>query len=361
MGYAELAPEELLALGFDAPEITERAWHVRWAGTAAEELCTTALPPVIDFATSGTTGPSRRWRRLWENVWREAGVLAGFVAPERPETVVSFVPPVHLFGALTSVLVPAHLGVDVWYRSTFYGALPDVAGRRVVVMATPWIFQLLLQHMTWVRGLEHLTVLYGGAMLPATAGEFLRQADALVVEVLGSTEAGGMAYRRWREGEPPDWTLFPDVSFAGPLGTDEVPLAVRGPRLAFRPGEPPPETWTTDDLIEVLGERSFRLAGRTGRLVKLNGRRINLDEAESAMRAGLDCADLALVPVADDMIGEHVELLVVLRPGTVLSGIGLADAFTRAGLRPKGVRAVPAIERSALGKLRYSQKTAEAT
>jgi acyl-coenzyme A synthetase/AMP-(fatty) acid ligase len=283
------------------------------------------------------------------------------VAPERPEAVVSFVPPVHLLGALTSVLVPARLGVGVWYRSSFYGAMPDTGRRRVVVMATPWIFQLLLQHMDWVRELAHITVLYGGAMLPATAGDFLRQAGAdraLIVEVLGSTEAGGMAYRRWREGDPPNWTLFPDVSFAVPPdpGTAEVPLVVRSPRIACLPGEPPPDTWTTDDRIQVLGERTFRLAGRSGRLLKLNGRRINLDEAESAMRAELDCADLALVPVADDMIGEHAELLVVLRPGTALSDIGLAEAFTRAGLRPKGVRAVQAIERSALGKARYTQE-----
>jgi acyl-coenzyme A synthetase/AMP-(fatty) acid ligase len=371
VGYAELAPEKLLTLGFDAPELTEQAWRVHWeewAGPAAEELCVNALPPVVDFSTSGTTGPSRRWRRSRENVWLEAGMLAGLVAPERPETVVSFAPPAHLFGALTSVLVPAHLGVDVWYRSTFYGAMPEVGHRRVVVVATPWIFQLLLQHLAWVRGLAHVTVLYSGAMLPATAGEFLRQAGAdraAVVEVLGSTEAGGVAYRRWREGEPPDWTLFPDVSFAHPEvsfahperpeGTEEVPLVVRGPRLAFRPGEPPLDSWTADDRIQVLGERSFRLTGRAGRLVKVNGRRINLDQAESAMRAELDCADLALVPVTDDVIGEHVELLVVLRPGTALSGIGLAEAFRHAGLRPKKVSAVPAIERSALGKLRHTQ------
>jgi acyl-coenzyme A synthetase/AMP-(fatty) acid ligase len=355
VGYVTLGPEKLLGLGFTAPEVAEGAWRAGWDTVAdAEGLCAAALPPVIDFHTSGTTGSAQCWRRLRENVWREAGMLAGLIAPDRPEAIVSFVPSVHLFGALASVLVPAHLGVPVWFRAAFAGALPDVARRRIAVLATPWIFQLLLENMAWVRRFEHVTVLYGGAMLPATAGKFLQEADrAVIVEVLGSTEAGGVASRRWRDGEPPPWTLFPDVSFAGPAAAnqdEEVPLAVRSPRLAFRPGASPPAQWIADDLVTPLDARTFRLAGRSGRLVKVNGRRINLDEAEHAVRAVLDCADLALVPVADELVGEQVELHVVLKPGTALADLDLPAAFRRVGVRPKRARAVGRIERSALGK-----------
>ncbi|MBB5958527.1 acyl-coenzyme A synthetase/AMP-(fatty) acid ligase [Saccharothrix tamanrassetensis] len=365
MGYAELSPERLLELGFAAPEVTGSAWSVRWdaEGPAAAELWS-GTPPTVDFHTSGSTGPSRSWRRLRENLWLEAGMLADLVAPDEPEAAVCFAPPTHIYGALASVLVPARLGVPAWYRSTFFGAMPDVGRGRVVVVATPWIFTLLLQHLDWVRGLEHVTVLYGSAMLPATAGEFLREAGpgrARIVEVLGSTEAGGIASRCWREGAPPAWTLFPDVSFAGPAaagsGTedDEVPLVVTSPRLAFKPGQPPLSTWEADDRIRPLDHRTFRLTGRTGRLVKVNGRRINLDEAEYSLRAVLACADLALVPISDQMIGEHVELLIVPNDGTELSDLDLSAAFAQLGVRPKSVRAVPRIHRSALGKLRQGR------
>ncbi|MET0233717.1 MAG: class I adenylate-forming enzyme family protein [Kibdelosporangium sp.] len=367
MGYTALSPERLLALGFAAPEVADGVWCARWETVVdAADLCTNALPPVIDFHTSGTTGPSRSWRRHRDKVWHEAGMLAGLIAPGKPEAVVSFVPTKHLFGALTSVLVPAQLGVPVWYRAAFVGAMPDLPQRRIAVMATPWIFQLLLEHIDWVRRFDHVTVLYGGAMLPATAGKFLREAGcerAVIVEVMGSTEAGGFATRRWCEGEPPPWTLFPDVSFAEPGMADvreEIPLAVRSPRMAFRPGEQPPPEWVADDLVVPLDARTFRLVGRTGRLVKVNGRRINLDEAEHAVRAVLHCADLALVPVTDDVIGEHVELLVVLEPGTELSELDLPAAVQRLGVRPKRLRVVPRIERSALGKATaHPQSTTE--
>jgi acyl-coenzyme A synthetase/AMP-(fatty) acid ligase len=205
-------------------------------------------------------------------------------------------------------------------------------------------------------------------MLPATAGEFLDRAGsdrALVVEVLGSTEAGGIATRRWRAGDPPEWTLFPDVSFAHPhpaAGPDapEVPLVVRSPRLAFRPGEQPPRQWEADDFVQPLGERTFRFAGRRNRLVKVNGRRINLDEVEYALREVLDCADLAVVPVADRMIGEHVDLLLVLKADIALGDLDLATAYERMGVRPRKVRVVPTIDRSEMGKLRHVQPSTDA-
>lgn len=355
MGYLALSPERLLSLGFAAPEVTDDAWSARWDTVVdAENLCVTALPPFIDFHTSGTTGPSRCWRRLRRNVWLEAGMLAELIAPDRPDAVVSFVPTMHLFGALAGVLVPAHLGVPVWRRTAFVGAMPRLRHRRIAVIATPWIFQLLLEHLDWVRGFERITVLYGGAMLPATAGTFLRQAGpdrAVIVEVMGSTEAGGVATRRWRDGDPPPWTLFPDVSFADPgIAGAEVPLAVRSPRLAFRPGERPPDRWLADDVIVPVDARTFRLVGRSGRLVKVNGRRINLDEAEHAVRAVLDCADLALMPITDDVVGEHVDLVVALKPGTKLSEMDLPAAIRKLGVRLKHVRVVAGIERSALGK-----------
>ncbi|MGW0811275.1 long-chain fatty acid--CoA ligase [Nonomuraea sp. NPDC002799] len=361
MGYAELSPDELLSLEFTAPEMTERAWHVRWDldGRDPARLVTDLVPPLIDFHTSGSTGTSRCWRRLRENVWLEAGMLAGLVAPEKPAAVVSCVPPTHLYGALSSVFVPAHLRVPVWYKPTLYGVMPPVEQRRVLVVATPWIFTLLLRHLAWVREMEHITVLYGGAMIPETAGEFLAAAGpdrALVVEMLGSTEAGGIATRRWREGEPPPWTLFPDVSFAGTAAPDEdgeVPLVIRSPRLAFPPGGRPPGVWEADDRVRPLDERRFRFAGRRSRLVKVNGRRINLDEVEHALRGVLDCADLAVLPVADWMIGEHVDLLIVPKPGGGLADLDLATAFERMGVRPRRVHAVPRIERSALGKVRH--------
>lgn len=365
MTYIDMNPETLLSRGFSSPEVADTAWHVRWdvLERDPEDLVAALLPPFVDFSTSGTTGPSQRWRRRRQKLWEEAGMLADLVRPQKPDAVVSFVPTLHLYGALTSVLAPAHLRLPVWYKSGFFGTMPDLGARqRALVVATPWIFRLLLENLDWVRSLDQVTVLYGGAMLPETANEFLREAGpelARIVEVLGSTEAGGIATRQWSAGEPSVWSLFPDVDFTntstrGPE-VDETPLSVTSPRLAFREGEEPPDSITLDDFIRPLGSRTFTFTGRSSRIVKVNGRRINLDEVENSLHSELDCEDLAFLPVTDSMIGEHVDMYVVLGAGRTLQEVGLEKAFARLGVRPRKVHMVPRINRSSLNKVRPVQ------
>ncbi|MEU4806663.1 class I adenylate-forming enzyme family protein [Actinosynnema sp. NPDC023587] len=363
MDHVELTPRELLGEGFAAPHVTDAPWVVRWDRVRGDvgELVLKSLPEVVEFSTSGTTGAPRTWSRTREYLWAEAGMLAGLLAPGRPGAAVSFVPPSHLYGALSSVLVPAHLGVPAWYRPGFAGAMPPVEQDRCAVMAIPWIFSLLLRHLPWVRDREHVGVLHASGMLPSSAADFLRAADGRgeIVEVFGSTESGGVATRRWTRGEPPDWELFPDVEFARSTPDtpdDEVPLAVRSPRIAFQDDGRAPESWELDDFVEVLDDRRFRFTGRRSRIVNLNGRRLNLDVLEDAARRVLDVADLALQPVADAMIGEHVELLVVPRPGQRLGDLDLSAAIDRMGVRPRRVRDVEHIDRTELGKFRRVQR-----
>lgn len=367
MIYTEVAPQELLSEGFAAPRITEQPWLVRWdqVDGDVEELVLKTLPPVIEFHTSGTTGKRKVWSRTREYLWAEAGMLAGLLAPERPQAVMSFVHPSHLYGALSSVLVPAHLKVSTWYRPDFAGEMPPKEHDRWTVMAIPWIFSLLLRNMPWVRQMEHVSVLHASGMLPSAAGQFLEAAEGRgsIVEVFGSTESGGVATRRWAEGDPPDWQLFPDVSFATPPSTQddlvgrEVPLAVRSPRIAFQGDGLPPSSWELDDYVEMLDDNSFRFTGRRSRIVNINGRRLNLDELEDGLRSVLDCEDLAVRPVADAMIGEHVELLVVLSEGTTLADLDLTTAITGMGVRPRRVHVVDQIDRTELGKLRRVQES----
>ncbi|MET9294048.1 AMP-binding protein [Streptomyces sp. NPDC003077] len=375
MPYRSLTPKELLYRGNADTEVNDTSWSVRWEAVDERQVLD-ALPAELEFHTSGSTGPSRCWRRTREAAWQEAGMLAEFVtqgAASPPGAVVAFAPPLHVYGALATFLMPARLGVPVWYRKEYVGALPETGQRHAVVVATPWIFSLLLRHIDWVRSFEHLTVLYSSAMLPADAGRLLQEAGpgrVTLIELLGSTETGGIATRRWQGGEPPAWTLFPDVTRVereapgtdGADGTDgAVPLVIRGPRLAHQPGEPRPAEWHTGDLVEPLDARTFRLVGRVGRLVKVNGRRVNLDEAEHALRGRLDCADLALVPVNSPMIGEHVDVYVVPSPGAGADDLDLSPVVALLGARPRRVHVVPEISRSALGKLRPQRTPPHAT
>ncbi|WP_245899321.1 long-chain fatty acid--CoA ligase [Nonomuraea indica] len=354
--YAELEPADLLSALPGAAGPAEGPWLVRWDAVAdkAERLVMAALPPVVELSTSGSTGARRSWARTREQLWAEAGLLAGLLAPDRPQAVLSFAPPRHLYGILVGVLVPARLGLPVWYRSQYGPMPPQEAARRWAVMAIPWTFSLMLQRGSWTRAAERVSVLHSTAMLPATAGELVAAAGAdrlTVTEIFGSTETGGVATRRWSPGNPP-WELFPDVTFAEPRAAGEAPLTVRSPRLARSAGGEPLTTWQLDDHVEILDERRFRFAGRRSRLVNVNGRRINLDELEISVRAALPCADLALVPVRDPVIGEHFDLLLVPGEAASAANVDVRAAFAEIGVRPRRLRLVDRIDRSETGKLR---------
>lgn len=383
--YRRIDPADLLRGGFDAPVATDEPWVTHWDHVDdVEALVFDSLPPVVEFVTSGTTGPGQRWQRTVEQLWTEAGMLADLLVPDRPDAVLSFAPPRHVYGALATVLVPARLGVAGWYRPRYFGApLPTPAVSRWAVVAVPWTFSILDRHFAWVSAAERVSVLHSSAAVPAAAADLVARATPqrlTVTEVFGSTEAGGIATRRWGPGNPP-WHLLPDVTFAEPTASAlpdgptvdspvdspvvddagdpvEVPLAVRSPRLAARAGEEPPQEWRTDDFVQPLDGRSYRFTGRRSRLAKINGRRVNLDEVEEALRGVLTIADLAYVPVVDDTTGEHVDLFVVPDPDHPLTEGGVFEAAARLGARPRRVFLVQRLDRSDTGKLRHTQSPA---
>ena len=375
MTYPELTPQELLARGPGAPEINDFPWLVRWdrVGGDAETLVRQLLPETLDFHTSGTTGPSECWRRTREQLWTEAGMLAELLLRERPEAVLSCAPARHVYGALATLLVPARLRLPVWYRPDYFGAMPRRTGGRWAVVAVPWSFSVLRRKREWVGASDHLAVLHSTAMLPSAAMDFVDECGerrVSVTEVFGSTETGGIAWRVWSREDPP-WDLFDDVTFleaetAEDAGADgeaahhgaddtepDVPLKVRSPRLAARPGQAPLDCWQTDDLVRRRGARQFRFSGRRSQLVKINGRRVNIAALEGALRSVIDCADLACLPVADELSGEHLELLVVPLPGGRLDRVAVRAVVADQGftVHPRQVHVVDRIDRSDTGQV----------
>jgi acyl-coenzyme A synthetase/AMP-(fatty) acid ligase len=178
-------------------------------------------------------------------------------------------------------------------------------------------------------------------------------------ELFGSTETGLVATREVSGRHDPPWELARDVTFAEPPTTVRpVRLAVAGPRLARPPGRPRPARHTLTDEVEPLDDRRFRLVGRSTRLIKLGGRRVDLDAVEASLRHVLDCRDLACAGLRDDLRAESYELLVVPHRGRV---VDLGEVRRKArealgrGCEPRRVRVVAELARSGTGKVLWEQ------
>ncbi|MFD9736505.1 long-chain fatty acid--CoA ligase [Umezawaea sp. NPDC059074] len=350
---AELAPERVLRhyLRTPDPSVPAGGWHVRWdrlSPTERSELLRSEVPDRVAVRTSGSTGEPREWTRTRDQLLDEAVVLAGLWHDSPVGLTLAFAPPSHLYGLLTTLVLPAVLGVPVWYQPGLDAPPAEVAGRVLGVTAIPWTFRLLERHRDVLAGAAEIAILHSTATLPPGADAVaaaLGPERVRVTEIFGSTESGGIAHRRDRD-RP--WTLFDDVTVLHDGTAGEVPLVVSGPRLAEGL-----TTWGTDDFVELLDDRHFRFHGKRHRLRKINGVRVHLDDVEHRLRDAVPCEDVACVAVDDAVRGENFTVLVVpAAPAPPNLSSSVRVALKSWGLAPHDVRIVSTIDRSETGKTR---------
>jgi acyl-coenzyme A synthetase/AMP-(fatty) acid ligase len=203
----------------------------------------------------------------------------------------------------------------------------------------------------------------GGPPTPATARVLAawQPAGMRAIELLGATETGAVAQRLLSAtGPPAPWRLLPDVEALAPARPgEEGQLEVAGPRIARRAQAAAPASWTLPDVVRRTGPREFERLGRASRLVKVNGRRCDLDRLERMIADRLPELEIACLPVPDAHRGEHYEVLCAPRDarGQATPDLDHVRTVVRAAIAdavpgPRVVRAVGSIPRTPSGKVR---------
>lgn len=265
---------------------------------------------MIGFATSGTTGPPVTWLHSQAQLDAEVRVLLPLLG--RVDRVVTFAPPQHLYGRLLGAELPRLLGVPVVAGWADPLTLPPLRpGARHLLVCLPSTWPLLLRHVPVLRTHDVIAVHSTARTTDAVhaVADRLRGAAFAAVELLGSTETGAVASRAIAPGTVrADWTLLPDVTWS-PAGDAEQRLHIRSPRLAHSL-----TSYEMGDLVVPTGARTFRHVGRASGLVKVNGRRCDLDHVAALVRRVAPEADARCVPVADPVRGEHYEIRYTVGP-----------------------------------------------
>jgi acyl-coenzyme A synthetase/AMP-(fatty) acid ligase len=221
---------------------------------------------VIAF-TSGSTGEPtphpKSWGRLALGAVHEAQCLglsgAGSIA------LVGTVPPQHMYGLESTVLLALHNGLAFHAARPFYPAdiriaLELIPEQRVLV-TTPVHLRALLAEESSLPQLR--LILCATAPLPAEmAAEAEARYSAPVHEIFGFTEAGMVATRRTTQG--PRWHALPGVR----LWRDRAGVRVGGGHVQSDVG--------FTDLVELEDAHTFVLQGRNTDLVNIAGKRSSL-------------------------------------------------------------------------------------
>jgi len=240
--------------------------------------------PDDDFAalvvfTSGSTGtPLPIPKRFAQLTCEVAALECQFGAGLHDADVISTVSHQHIYGLLFRVLWPLAAGRPIHAaRHEFPETLaPALAQRPCILLASPAHLKRMPAHLDW-SGASHMlrAVFSSGGMLEQDASiHAARLLDQVPIEVYGSSESGGVAWRRRDAGEA--WTPLPAVRWRiGPAGTLDVasPYAGVKPWLALA------------DRADDAGAGRFVLRGRADRIVKIEEKRIALDALEAALVA----------------------------------------------------------------------------
>ena len=291
--------------------------------------------------TSGSTGVPVGHPKLWGAMvacTRAAAARFGFAGGT---VIVGTVPPHHMYGLETTVLMPLHARVASWCGAAFFpadvaGAIADIVGR-VVLVTTPFQVRTLLASETVLEGLE--AVISATAPLPQALAAAAEAAwGARVLEIFGATECGSIASRRTVEGEA--WFPYPGTVVRMEDGGAEV-VAPGGGVVALA------------DVLEAVDGGGFRLLGRRTDVVKFGGRRASLPGLNQAL-TGLPGVDDGVFVVPDEAEdGAAARLVaVVVAPGRSAESI-LAALRGRIdpAFMPRRVIRVDAMPRNAVGKL----------
>ncbi|WP_027803953.1 AMP-binding protein [Paraburkholderia dilworthii] len=140
----------------------------------------------------------------------------------------------------------------------------------------------------------------GGPLALEAAHEYAAAYGAAPLEIYGSTETGGIAWRR--QDQTDAWQPVTGIEVRR---DEEGALNVRSPHLDH-------SGWhRTDDKIAFDAQGRFRLQGRLDRVMKLDGKRVSLPELEARLALHPYVVQAAIVPLeggARERVGAVVAL-----------------------------------------------------
>lgn len=223
--------------------------------------------------TSGSTGEPVAIEKRLDQLAREVEALETAFGPALGDAAVhGTVSHQHIYGLLFRVLWPLAAARRIAARTFFHEDLLALLAREdSLLVASPAHLKRLPGQLDWasLRGRLRAVFSSGGALPAEAALDARRQLGIAPTEIYGSSETGGIAWRRWDD-ERPLWHALPGVRWR----IEEAQLEVRSPHLPQADA-----WWRSEDRAQAEGE-DFRLLGRADRIVKIEERRVSLDALE---------------------------------------------------------------------------------
>lgn len=298
-----------------------------------DQLCSIAF-------TSGSTGapqPNEKfWRTLAVGARGDTRLLLG--DDHEHLNVVATVPPQHMWGLGTSILMPLFAHMAISDRTPFFpqdivdslNVLPGPVG----LISSPIHLESLLRSGVRPARLDHIFT--ATAPLSKELAMDLEAAfEARVLDIFGCTESGILAARNTSTDEL--WTYADNFE----LYATREGVRIRADHL--------PEDVLLPDIVELVGDRQYRWIGRQADMVNIAGKRGSLADINQQLRQVPGVTD-GVVFARNEQPGRLAALVVA--PDLAIAEVltGLKERVDPVFL-PRPIYKVDALPRQETGKI----------
>ncbi|MHC3124599.1 AMP-binding protein [Acinetobacter sp. GN11] len=254
------------------------------------------------FYTSGSTGEPKKIPRTLKQLLNEVQGLSQSFSFDEHAIAIATVSHQHIYGLLFKLLLPLATG------RSFY--VPQMAFPEDVVQAQKQLEMLglsnylisspaLLKRWTTDVILQQCQMVFSsGGKLESGVRPLLNRP---IIEVLGSSETGGIAHRAQDEDA---WTAFSNVA-----------IRIKDQQLMVKSNHAYEDDWITTGDGAAWSDatcQTFKLLGRTDRIIKLEEKRLSLDAIEQSIQA-LDAVQQCHVLVLEHDHRQILGCIVVLK------------------------------------------------
>lgn len=244
------------------------------------------------LCTSGSSGEPKLIEKRLRQLANEVDTLeACWGADLGNACMIASVAAQHIYGLLFRVLWPLCAGRPFLRRAQPFSEDIQRASREhssFCWVASPALLKRMSDNLDWKAMSSVSRVFSSGGPLDAEAANRLQERlGQLPIEIYGSSETGGIA---WRQGGSL-WQPFAGVQVSQ---DEQGALRIASPCL------PPGHVEQTADAARIEDDGRFELTGRLDRIVKLEEKRISLPMLETALAAHAFVSEARLGVVTDN-------------------------------------------------------------
>ncbi|HZD41478.1 MAG TPA: AMP-binding protein, partial [Terriglobales bacterium] len=205
--------------------------------------------------------------------------------------IISTVSHQHIYGLLFNILWPLAAGRAIYAKSFCFPAelVGMLAERDGLLVSSPAHLKRLPAHFVGATISNRLRAVFssGGPLSSEIVSDLKRLLGLVPIEVYGSSETGGIAWRQQHTSMDDAWTPMTGVTCR--IDSAAGVLEVRSPHL------PDSEWFRTADRATSLEDSRFLIKGRIDRVVKIEEKRISLAAIERKLTASSMVADARVI------------------------------------------------------------------